>query len=715
MSDAIQLFDVSIASKLVQCGDEVILFGVAPEINKSIQLKKLPHPTVLVIPEKIIIGNNLQNCTEFPLYYFLFFANQFSNHKKLKILGSSEALRNNQKLLRLSLFGPTYEEYLQIGLSDHLISMFSNEINYFAMKDSLGQIISINQMIQNYPFNENNSVQFSNIQIFKISFNTYKISYLDQVEIIDLNTTKTQSPPYPISVGFSANELSKFSVEILGGSNGFSSTSPSSGMLITYNGNYILIDAIPFLDHHLINLGISKHQIHSIFLTHIHDDHCNLFTFINHSRKINIITTKEIFWMAMFKLSLMINIPILEVTSYFNFIPLNVGYTLDYYGLKIKPHYSIHTIPTIGATFSVDDTSSSASFVISADNQSLDDIQNMLKNHVITPKRAEDIYEIYRKPVDYLFADGGQGVIHGNPRDAINSLAKHVIFFHLDKLPPEFDSSFSLATSGKRYVLLQGANDFYITRAIEFFFSNFPEIPSSWISILMGHARIVRYNVDDVILKQESFSNNKVFIIITGYCSIVHYDGHSKKTLAYKQAGDLFGEMAIFDSHKKRNASVIAQTSVTLCEIPENIFYSLVLKEKIKDELQLNWKNRDIIAQLPFFEKLPYPVIDALSKLSKPIKFSQNQSISYDQNHPSFFLICTGQICVQSQNHSVLVNPGQFFSNSLDPSFKISSNPDSYCLYFLNKQFYQLLDQFPILKFSFRNPISYELFPKPKK
>ena len=66
-------------------------------------------------------------------------------------------------------------------------------------------------------------------------------------------------------------------VEVLGGASGFTPTEPCTGLAFCYNGEYLLIDAIPFLDQHLFARGISKNQVAAVFLTHLHDDHSSLF------------------------------------------------------------------------------------------------------------------------------------------------------------------------------------------------------------------------------------------------------------------------------------------------------------------------------------------------------------------------------------------------------------------------------------------------------
>ncbi len=52
----------------------------------------------------------------------------------------------------------------------------------------------------------------------------------------------------------------------------------------------------------------------------------------------------------------------------------------------------------------------------------------------------------------------------------------------------------------------------------------------------------------------------------------------NQRTIAIKGAGEIFGEMAIIAGQRIRNASIIAKTPVTLCEISEESNFYLLLQ-----------------------------------------------------------------------------------------------------------------------------------------
>ena len=126
-----------------------------------------------------------------------------------------------------------------------------------------------------------------------------------------------------MTTDLTVSTLVKMGIEVLGGATGFSSAQASS--------------------------GIARNQIHSIFLTHIHDDHCNIASLLQYNRKIRVLTTPLIFHMMLKKLYLTMDRPVDRLRAYFDFLPLTPGEETEFFGLQILPHWSSHSIPTIGA------------------------------------------------------------------------------------------------------------------------------------------------------------------------------------------------------------------------------------------------------------------------------------------------------------------------------------------------------------------------------
>lgn len=131
----------------------------------------------------------------------------------------------------------------------------------------------------------------------------FEINAKGELTTIDLNEDAALMPPYQVAQDYVPGGLTKMGIEVLGGASGFTPSEPCTGLALCYNGEYILIDCIPFLDEHLFARGISKNQIAAVFLKHLHDDHSSLFPLMLMPQRVDIITSREIYNMAMDKLA----------------------------------------------------------------------------------------------------------------------------------------------------------------------------------------------------------------------------------------------------------------------------------------------------------------------------------------------------------------------------------------------------------------------------
>ncbi len=712
-SEKITVYDVMPGSKMISYKDEKILAGVPSEVIKSIMTKRLPGPTALLLPDINQVNSIPQNATEFPLYHFLFFSNSFKENNRLKVLGTKQQVDNNEELLRLTLLGPTYEEMVSAGANPEKAKQIARETDYFTMKNDDGSMKMINDIIESIPTDHRGDIMLDGLRISKSGYNKFTFTTeTDEVEI-DLSFKGIQYPPYPIVSDFTPNELSKFSCEILGGSSGFSPTSASTGMVICHDGTYMLVDGIPFLNFHLRSRGVSKNQIRSIFMSHIHDDHCNMLPLMFAEDRIEVLTTPEIYWMCVRKLALMLDKTDDEIKQYFDFVPITPGKTFEYYGLHIKPHYSVHSIPTIGATFEVKYRRNTYSIIITGDNQSLKDIRNMHLEGILTEERVREIEDLYVKHADLLLADGGEGMIHGEPQDAIKSKAERIVFVHLDKLPPEFNATFSVASAGKRYVIVQGENDFYSTRAIECLLNHFPKMKPRWFSHMMGDMHITRFNTDDVIIKQGAESSGKIYVVLTGICEVVIHDGKKPTTIAIKEAGEIFGEMAIIAGQRIRNASIIAKTPVTLCELSEEIFLSFVTMEELKDYLVDLWECRKNLEEVNLFKSFSTYVIDKLAAISEKRVFKKEDIIIKKGSiSDELYTVISGKVMVDlSRDKQIYLESGAVFGEmapftNTSRMADVVAVEDSICYSFKGEKLLHIVNETPVVLYFFKEVIS---------
>jgi len=279
---------------------------------------------------------------------------------------------------------------------------------------------------------------------------------------------------------------------------------------------------------------------------------------------------------------------------------------------------TVHSVPTIGATFTNTDRGNVRRICVVGDNHSMTFIRDFAERGMVSAETLEGLEQIYRDNFSLLVADGGAGAIHGDPADALQSASDRVIFVHIEELPNEFRTTFSLANSGKRYTVIDSDPSVY-TSQVNHYLSPWlgDRFPNRWMRSLLADEEIRRYNAEDVIIVQGAKTRDDVYLILTGYCNVVRHHGQQSHTVAHLQAGDIIGEMAVITGRGSRNASVVARTPVTVCMFPEETFSAFVASEGLRDRLLQRWSLRPVIKSLPYFAPLTPTVIEKVGRTAE--------------------------------------------------------------------------------------------------
>jgi hypothetical protein len=609
-----------------------VLFGSPPEIIKLLIAQNLPFPETIVLSDTLEYHGILQHSTEFPLYHFLFSLGRFFKGEKLTIIGTAEAVKYNRELLRITLLGPSKEEYEALGPSPYHAQLY-RESRHLSLKDKTGREVPIEELVDFRAF-EDGEIETPLGSLRRLDVNTYRLGDSE----VRIPYDGMQVPPYALNVGFLPNPPLRFGLDVVGGGSGFTSAKPCSCLLLNHSSDYMLIDALPYLDSQLKSRGLSLNQISSVFMSHIHDDHCNVFPFVLNNHCVDFISTREIYWMTRYKLACQIHRSVDEMGEYFNFIELEPYQVNSYYGLEITPHYSVHSIPTVGAEFALRFSSRRYSIGFSADNKSLADIRTMAQDGQVDERKSQYLHDFYRRPFDILVADGGKGLLHGEPRDALKSPSSRIVFLHLDNLDPEFDASFSAAKSGKRYSLVpdnRHNHAIFMTRLLE---RCFPGLRYRWVNALLSDMNIRHFNSEDIIMRQGESKSDVISVVLSGRCAVLYHDGHSLHKVAEKQVGDILGELAVVKGHAVRTASITAETPVVICELDDSRYLSFLKADKRYESFRDVLLERFTLERIYPFSKFSDPVKDTVCKMGKFITVSPGDVLDMDEKYVYFHL-----------------------------------------------------------------------------
>ncbi|MDG1112786.1 MAG: cyclic nucleotide-binding domain-containing protein [Pseudomonadales bacterium] len=623
-------------SRLIQAAGHSVLVGQPPEVLKGLKLSGCEHFDGVLLIDTRERDGSLMNHVEFLLYHFLFDLGGYARGEKLLLIGNIQAIKQAKRLMKITLLGPDPEQFERWGSEPILAKEWLGIAEDAALRGPDQAILTVDDFFTTHTFVDD-QVQIGDLLIEHTGFDQYRFSDGRESQDVDLGDDTLIRPSYPTQKDYQSAGLAKFSLEVLGGASGFSPNEPCTGLALCHNGDYLLIDAIPFLDEHLLARGISKNQISACFLTHIHDDHCALFPLMQAPRVIDIITSIEIFEMAIEKLALGLGWQDTVIREHFRHIPIHPDHAINHFGLIIQAHHTVHSIPTIGATFTVRDGQQTNQICVVGDNHSLRKVQSLHQAGIVRSETLEPLRALYQTRFNLLIADGGAGALHGDPAEFTTSPAERIVFVHIDELPAEFAATFSVASAGKRYTLIDGDLSLYaalIHHYVKIWIGDAG--PNRWLRSLVTNAAIKNYNQEDVVLVQGQESKGYVYLILTGYCSVVHHDGHDIKTVATLQAGDLLGEMAALTELGARNASILALTPVTVCRFSEDAFTALANDPKLRAQLNKRWQLRPIINNLAFFKSLNATVNEQISAISELVEYPSGASIILDKDHLYF-------------------------------------------------------------------------------
>jgi CRP-like cAMP-binding protein len=655
-------------SRIVKDGAETILFGQPPEVLKGLLREGISNFDTLVLTDVREKNGSLMNNLEFPFYFFLFIAKGLAENRKINLIGDSDSISQALRLLRFTLMGPIRKELELWNTEDELKEEWLAVSEYLALKDDTGKVIPIEDFFNPIPFVDGLAVT-DGISIEHKGTDHYLVRGQGGDVEVNLNSDHNIEPPYPVPIDYVPGGLTKMGIEVLGGASGFAIDEPCTGLALCYNGDYMLIDSIPFLDAHLYARGISKNQISCLFLTHLHDDHCSMFPLMEMPHKVDVITTVEIYQMAMEKLSCSLGWSKSVVEEHFQLIKVAPGDTINFYGLSINIHNTVHSIPTIGATFSAVHQGHYRDICIVGDNQNMSAVRDMEKAGIVRPSTVSNLDHMYTHNFHLLIADGGAGAIHGDPADALNSKAERVVFVHVDKLPEELNTTFSLASSGKRYTLWEGNSSIY-TSQINHYLTLWlgQPFPNRWMRNLLAEQEIYRYNTEDVIIAQNASTHGAVYLLLTGYCDVIHYDGEKRHSIATLQAGDVIGEMAILIGSGVRNASAVARTPVTVCVFGEETFRNFIQHSGLQDSLESRWLLRPVIKLIPQYAMLSSSITERISRVADWQVVESGEKISLDDSHLYIFVEGDARITNSDGSTTKAVTGNEFgwrpFTNS---------------------------------------------------
>ncbi len=596
----IDILHIMAGADVICAGNERIALGFPEEVVKAWMQKKV-GPTAWIVPDIRSHAGSVQWAMEFPLYFALFVQGKFAAKEKIPVLLHERDWADVVDYLRLTLLGLTRDEMRAEGVAASTATMLSLESEYLALKHGDGTVAAIEDFLAPHFFDAEGVVELGGLRVKSHGNNTYSFfSADDRIEEYRLDATTVQKPPYlePLTPATAPIVPQPFEVITLGTTNGFDPRGPCSNVLVQAHGRFVLIDSGPYIRTLLAHAGVSLDQLGALVITHAHEDHAvGLCALLDLTHRIELFVTRETAAILRRKLAILnphLSQPETLLDDAFDLTYVEPGVVYDSLGLKLRFHYTFHSIPCTGVEVSmrIDDHVRRA--LIVGDNDARAHIQKAATNGIVSTERLDQLLALYGWQGDLVVADAGGGLIHGAAPDFASNQSAHVVFVHTGALPDNERHLHTLAESGHRYTIVaQNTRPTPLERGLahKALAEAFTAGEHDWIGALLDSATPMSVNRGRVVVRAGDTSRD-VFVALTGELTVFADRGTARAApVAMIHAGEVFGEMAVVNG-APRSASVVAATPARLLRIPAEVFESFARSTRLADTLPELWHKR---------------------------------------------------------------------------------------------------------------------------
>jgi hypothetical protein len=437
-----------------------VLLGCPPEILKRILVASLPMPDTVVVPEKLHHHYSSQASLEFPLYHFLFVQRGLERKRQFQVLAYPRQCDGLAEMLRVTVFGPTEAEMAKTGTPPGLARELFQETDHLALKKAGGGgSYVIREMINFIPIEtgQRKTVYPSRQLLPDLALErkgpaSFRVTYGEEAYDIDLTVTQEQEPNYAIhQTPFDASP-GRFTLQVIGRSNGFDPRDPANGYVINIGGKIVLWDCPAYLHQHLKRMKIDPRRIDAFVLSHVHEDHIDVAESLRDPPH-ELYATPEVYYSLLIKLAAVYSCSLEEAKKFHRWHPIDITKTMDLFGAKVEFFHSVHAIPAIGCRLEFNPGGKRGLLHLSGDHLSQETLAKMRAQGGVSQRRFDFVNGLVNGKETLVLMDAGGGAIHGDYRDYVN-LPGRVAFMHTGLIQEPLPAGKELITSGEVIDLL---------------------------------------------------------------------------------------------------------------------------------------------------------------------------------------------------------------------------------------------------------------------
>ncbi len=634
-----EVFALPRGGYLVETSQGYIQVGSPPETIKDTM--GFPHgvPQIFCLPKKFFNRDKAISVAEveFPLYY-----NFFIKQRKIFIVCLKKHKLIFERVIQQALFGPA-EVNIRNDYAPNTklpIPNMRKELDYFAS-------FKMEDVVEFFTLDENRGIKVKNCMV--------SLNESGEYEILDITTNKSLTVPSEITynVIYDIGKIPRqpfkppvLGVTCLGPSHGFDPKDNTSGFIIWINEMGIMVDPPVNSTEWLMRSNVNSKLIDTIILTHTHADHdTGTFQKILEEEKIDIYTTHTVMDAWINKYSTLGEVPPGELRSLFNFNPVLIGKSINIKGAWFDFRYMLHSIPTMGFSFSFKDKS----FVYSSDHLNMPGkFDELLAKKIISKKRHAEFMD-FPWDSDIIYHESGMPPLH-TPISYLNSLPvetqKKMVIYHIAAKDFPEKTNLTLAKFG-------------IANTIEFKMEKGPFQEAYSILDTISKIDIFRsfdlYKIKDVlsVLERRHFKKGSLvikkgspgdyFYIVESGSLVIRGErtkdpkketnniGTAKRYGRYQYVGE-----ASIMMNAVRTVDVYAETDVTLIAIEKKSFLNLIRGTEVEERLKTIALNRDqqsweALSETPFFNTLTASQKTELEILLKRVDIKKELMLFQDK------------------------------------------------------------------------------------
>jgi hypothetical protein len=432
-----------------------VLLGCPPEILKRILAASLPMPDTVVVPERLHHFHSSQASLEFPLYHFLFVQRGLERKRRFQVMAYPKQCDGLAEMLRVTVLGPTAEEMAKAGTPAALAQEIFQETDHLALKKpGTKSSYTIPEIINFIPI-ENGTRKIiyparqllAELALERKGPATFRITYGEEAYDIDLTVTDEQEPSYAIKQTPFDASAGRFTLQVLGRSNGFDPRDPANGYLFNLNGKVVLWDCPAYMHQQLKRMKLDPKRIDAFVLSHVHEDHIDVTESLRDPLH-ELYATPEVYYSLLVKLSAVYGCSMEEAKKFHKWHPIDVTKPMDLFGAKITFFHSVHAIPAIGCRIELNVGGKRGLLHLSGDHLSNDALGKMKEGGGVSQRRFDFVKGLVKGDETLVLMDAGGGVIHGDFRDYLTHPGR-VAYMHTGLIQDQLPTGKELITSGE--------------------------------------------------------------------------------------------------------------------------------------------------------------------------------------------------------------------------------------------------------------------------